>query len=106
MTPERESQKWRIVRWHEGDPIVFELEDGTRFEEPNDSSDQPGYFEWYEDLMLTVSAEMDEHVKAGRATYDDEFDTYRWEPPCPLKFRPASELPEWMSTVVRRGDDC
>jgi len=87
-------ETWRIVGWHDGEPLYLEYKDGTKLEEPGDSSDYDD--DKYAQFYLDCS---DDCEKAGlKIGENEEYDLQGKD--APTRWRPPIFMPRWASRIT------
>jgi hypothetical protein len=87
-------ETWRVVGWHEGEPLLLQYKsDGARLEEPHsaDGYDEDKYTQLYIDCS-------DDCEKSGAVVADDEL--YHFEGDPPTRWRSPVTMPQWASRYV------
>lgn len=82
-------ETWRVVGWHEGEPLLIEYKDGFRQEECSEEE------EWYFRMIEQCS---DDCEKAGELL--DENGIYKCEQGVPTRWRPSIHMPRWASRIT------
>lgn len=86
-------EKWRIVGWREGEPLVLEYADGTKLEEPHDSN----YYNEEKYINYSIDCS-DDCEKAG--FIPDEYGTYHiLNKDVPTRWRNPLYMPRWASRI-------
>lgn len=89
-------ERWRVVGWHEGEPIVIGYADDARREEGGDSTCSDDYENWYVRMMEQSSADCE---KAGLTL--NKFDEYDMgESGIVTRWRPGIHMPRWASRIT------
>jgi len=88
-------ETWRIVGWHDGEPLLLEYKDGVQMEEPGDSSDydENKYMQYYIDCS-------DDMNRAG-VRLDVDKNEYRCDEygSIPTRWRSSIFMPRWASRI-------
>lgn len=88
-------ETWRIVGWQDGEPFLLEYKDGTRLEEPGDSSD------YDEDKYIQFTIDCSNDMERAGVRLDVENNQYLYEEygSIPTRWRPSIFMPRWASRI-------
>lgn len=81
-------ETWRVVGWHEGEPLLIEFKDGKRIEESVDDC------EWYNRMQQQST---DDCIRAGLKP--NELGLYATEGTIPTRWRPSIHMPRGCSRI-------
>jgi len=86
-------ETWRVVGWHEGEPMNIEFKDKSRMCE-NSTGDEFNYEDWCEKIWIQCAEDSE---KAGIELVDDFYD---WgDKEIATRWRPSIHMPRWASRI-------
>lgn len=94
----RVRESWRVVGWHEGEPLRIEYRDGATADENSDYVDDATYEAWYERIITQCCHDCREAGLELNSACE-----YSWETgQAPTRWRSPHYMPRWASRLWLR----